>query len=165
MAEKARREAVRVEGPHGPFREDPQKEKVGDRKKSAESIPGTTAPPSFVQELSGAILEEEKQDESFEQMLAQVEEEGKQLVAHPDEKHLRTYRESIKKFLNAMVKKAFKIKIVEGRGPNPKLYVVIEKIEGKLEELAVNVLAQQKQPLRILAQVEELRGLLLDLKS
>ena len=156
---------MRVEGPRGPFREDPQKDKVGDKKKAAESIPGTTEAPSFVQELSGALLDEEKQDESFEQMMAQVEEDGKLLIAHPDEKHLKTYRESIKKFLNAMIKKAFKIKVVEGRGPNPKLYVVIEKIEGKLEELAVNVLAQQKQPLRILAQVEELRGLLLDLKS
>ena len=156
---------MRVEGPRGPFREDPQKEKVGDKKKAQESIPGTSAPPSFVQELSGAILDEEKQDESFDQMMAVIEEEGKQLIAHPDDKHLKTYREAVKKFLNAAIKKAFKIKIVEGRGPNPKLYVVIEKIEGKLEELALNVLAQQKQPLRILAQVEELRGLLLDLKS
>lgn len=156
---------MRVEGPRGPFREDPQKEKVGDKKKPLESIPGTTSPPSFVQELSGAILDEEKQDESFEQMMAQVEEEGKLLVAHPDDKHLKSYRETVKKFLNAAIKRAFKIKVVEGRGPNPKLYVVIEKIEGKLEELAKNVLAQQKQPLRILAQVEELRGLLLDLKS
>lgn len=156
---------MRVDGPRGPFRDEPQKEKITDKKKQAESVPGTSAPPSFVQELSGALLDEEKQEESFEQMMAQVEEEGKLLVAHPDEKHLKLYRESVKKFLNAMIKKAFKIKVVEGRGPNPKLYVVIEKIEGKLEELAVNVLAQQKQPLRILAQVEELRGLLLDLKS
>ena len=156
---------MRVEGPRGPFREDPQKEKVGDKKKAHEAVAGTTESPSFVQELSGAILEEEKQDESFEQMMAQIEEEGKQLIAHPDDKHLKSYREAVKKFLNAAIKKAYKIKVVEGRGPNPKLYVVIEKIEGKLEELARNVLAQQKQPMRILAQVEELRGLLLDLKT
>jgi len=156
---------VRVEGPRGPFREDPQKDKVGDKKKQAESIPGTTAPPSFVQELSGAMLDEEKQDENLDQMLAKVEEEGKLLVAHPNDKNLKSYREAVKKFLTAAIKKSFKIKVVEGRGPNPKLYVVIEKIEGKLEELAHNVLAQQKEPLRLLAQVEELRGLLLDLRS
>jgi len=155
---------MRVEGPRGAFGENPPEKKVGDKKK-ASPVPGSTEPPSFVEELQGAILDEDKHEESFEQMMAQVEEEGKQLVAHPDDKHLRTYKDAVKKFLTAMVKKAFKIKMVEGRGPNPKIYVCIEKIEGKLEELTGAVLSQQKAPLRILAQVEELRGLLLDLKS
>lgn len=155
---------MRVEGPRGPFGENPSKEKVGGKKGSA-PVPGSTNPPSFVEELQGAIVEEDKEESSLEQLMAAVEEEGKNLVARPDDKNLKAYREAVKRFLMASVRKAYRIKLVEGRGPNPKLYVSIERIENKLEDLARTVLSKQKQPLRILASVEELRGLLLDLKT
>jgi uncharacterized protein len=157
---------MRVEGPRGPFGENTSKDKVGGKKSAQPSVPGSTSQPaSFVEELQGAIVEEDREETSLERLLEEVEAEGKGLVSHPDDKSLKSYREAVKKFLLALVRKAYKVKLVEGRGPNPKLFVSIEKIEGKLEDLARTVLAQQKQPLRILSQVEELRGLLLDLKT
>ncbi len=157
---------MRIEGPRGPFGDPTSKDKVAGKKEEGGAVPGSSAaPPSFVEELQGAMATEDREERSLDQLIEEVETEGKELVAHPDETHLKTYREAVKRFLMAAVSRAYRIRVVEGRGPNPKLYVCIERIESKMEDLTREILSSQRQPLRILAQVEELRGLLLDLKT
>jgi len=158
---------MRVAGPQGGFASLPEKDPIGSKKKTpASSRPAGSPPPTFLEELQAAVTEEESLEHvDLGKLIADVDRDGRDLLAHQDDEHLKRYRESVKKFLTAAVKKAYRVQVVEGRGPNPKLYVFVERIEGKLDELTRSVIATHKDPLRLLAQIEELRGLLLDLKT
>lgn len=153
---------MRVEGPLGGFGELP-KEKVDHKKKPAPSGSGVP-PPSFVEELQAAAQEELPEKVDFQVLIADVEQAGRELLGQQSEEHLTKYKGAVKKFLGAAVKQSYQIKVTEGHGPNPKIYVSVEKIESKLDELLRSVLSAQKDPLRLLAQIEELHGLLLDLR-
>jgi uncharacterized protein YaaR (DUF327 family) len=155
---------MRIEGPQGMFGDALPKDKV-DKRKKAGNTGSLSPPPSFVEELNAAVTEESVTDANFDTLISDVDTSGKELMAKQDEKNLKKYKDAVKRFLTAAVRKAYRIKVVEGRGPNPKLYVHIEKIESKLDDLTREVLASQKNPLRLLSSIEELRGLLLDLRT
>jgi len=156
---------MRVEGLPGNFGETPPKEKVDQKKRSAGAgKPSGVSDPSFVEELKAAVLEEVPEDADFTKLIADVDESGRELLKKQDGEHLKKYKEAVKRFLLSAVKRTYRLKVVEGRGPSPKLYVYVEKIESKLDELTRTVLAAQKNPLQLLSQLEELRGLLLDMK-
>lgn len=158
---------MRVAGAGGAFANLPEKDPIGAKKKAGQPArPAGSPPPTFIEELQAAVLEEETLDHvDFAVLIGDVDRDGRELLAHQDDAHLKKYRESVKKFLTAAVKMSYRVQVVEGRGPNPKLYVFVERIEGKLDELTRTVLASHKDPLRLLSQIEELRGLLLDLKT
>ncbi|MEK7765668.1 MAG: YaaR family protein [bacterium] len=157
---------MRVEGPVGGFSDTPGKERVGDKRRAPTSVKGPGArPPTFVEELQGALAEDASEDVDVEQLLADIDSSGKELTAKPTAERLKAYKESVKRFMLVAVRKTFRVQVVEGRGIHPKLYVMVEKIESRLDELARQVLTANRNPLRLLAQLEELRGLLLDLKT
>lgn len=156
---------MRVEGPSGSFQDPQGKDRVDRKKRQAGAAPAPgEAPPTFVEELQSAVLDEGGEEKGFGELIAEVDQAGRELIAHRDETHLKAYRSAVKQFLLAAVRRAYRLKVVEGRGPHPKLYVHIERIESRLADLAREVLATQKTQLKILAQIEEIRGLLFDLR-
>lgn len=154
---------MRVEGPQGRFGDGVQKDKVGGKKHAAAS--SGVHPSSFVEELQSAVEEEIHEEQDLNKLVAEVDDCGRKLLEKPDTRRLQDYKESVKRFMLAAIRRAYRVKVVEGRGPNPKIYIFVEKIELKLEDLAREVLSAHRQPLRMLAQLEELRGLLLDLQT
>jgi hypothetical protein len=117
-----------------------------------------------VDELRAAIDADETGETDWTQLISEVDTTGRELLGHHDEQHLNAYKKAVRAFMTAAVKRAYRVRVVEGKGANPKLYVVVERVEAKLDELTKTVLAAQKNPLKLLAQMEELRGLLLDIK-
>lgn len=158
---------MRIENPHGQFADVPGKDPVKDKRKSAGAgrTGASARPADFTEELQAAVEGAEPEGTvNWSELVGELDRAGRELLEHQDAKHLEAYKKSVKGFLTAAVRRTFRLKLVEGRGPNPKLYVQIERIEVKLDELARAVLTAHKNPLKLLAQVEELRGLLLDLK-
>jgi hypothetical protein len=156
---------MRVEGPQGRFGDTPQKEKVDQRKRTGSTGSVSAKPPSFIEEIQAAVTDESLEEVNFDVLIADVDTAGRELMAKQDDANLKKYKKVVRRFLLLAVRKAYRVKVIEGRGPNPKLYVHVEKIEAKLDDLAREVLASQKNPLHLLAKIEELRGLLLDLKT
>jgi len=157
---------MRVEGTPGQFSDLPSKEPVGGKRKpSSPGKPGAPKPASFVEELRSAVEADEATETDWPRLIQEVDTAGRELLAHQDEGHMTEYKKAVRAFMLAAVRRAYRVRVVEGRGPNPKLYIMVDKIEGKLDEMTRTVLSAQKNPLALLAQVEELRGLLLDLKT
>lgn len=157
---------MRIEGTKSGFGDSPSKDRVGDKKRGpAELGPAAGRPGPFLEELQAALEEESLDAVDFDALVVAVDGAGKELLAHQDADHLKRYKDAVKKFLLAAVRKAFRVQVVEGRGAQPKLYVMVERIELKLDDLTRAVLTSNKAPLRLLAQIEELRGLLLDLRT
>jgi uncharacterized protein YaaR (DUF327 family) len=159
---------IRIEGTPGQFG-DLSKERVGDKRKSGSASRASGAQPAgFAEELRAAVelsAEDPVQPVDWRELIARVDAAGRELLARPDAKRFAEYKKAVRGFLAAMIRRTYRVRLVEGRGPNPKLFVHVERIEAKLDEMARTVLASQASPLRLLAQVEELRGLLLDLRS
>lgn len=157
---------MRVEGTPGQFSDLPPKEQVsGKRKSSSSSKPGAPEPASFVDELRAAVEADDAAETDWPKLIQDVDTAGREMLAHQDEEHLTSYKKAVRAFMSAAVRRSYRVRVVEGHGANPKLYVIVDKIEGKLDEMTRTVLSAQKNPLALLAQMEELRGLLLDLKT
>ncbi len=157
---------MRVEGPKGGYGEPQPRDRVGDKKRANAPAQSPSArPPSFAEELQNAVLDEVGEKPDFDELIKNVDECGRELLERPDSARLAKYKTAIKRFILAAIHKTYRVKVVEARGANPKLYVFIEKIQTKLDELTRTVLSSHRNPLRLLAQLEELRGLLLDLRT
>ncbi|NCN05896.1 MAG: DUF327 family protein [Spirochaetales bacterium] len=94
-----------------------------------------------------------------------IHERGDALSSLPSRQNLSAYRESLSLFLKIVG--SFTYTTEEHKSSrevlNQKKYIIIKRIDEKLENLALGILTEQAEKLKILAQVEEINGLLFDL--
>ena len=84
---------------------------------------------------------------------------------------METYRRKVKQFLQFVLKNAFDIEKTQRRGinrktgkrPDPRVQVRI--IDEKLHQLASEMLYVQQSNLRLLAKVDEINGLIIDVMA
>jgi uncharacterized protein YaaR (DUF327 family) len=103
--------------------------------------------------------------EDLESLLNKLNEVGQRLVKTFSIYDLIEYKDTLKSFLNDSLKKAFGLKeeMSYSRRGRPKIYQYIEVIDQELEDLSKLVLAQQKDPVKVLKKLDSIRGLLVDL--
>lgn len=104
----------------------------------------------------------------IESLLDEVYESGQDLVQFPSPENVQRYKKKIGQFLQSVVKGALELTEVEGRlrtkdMKRPK-YALIQVINEKLDKLGAYVLQNQREKLELLGKVDELHGLLVDLK-
>ena len=106
--------------------------------------------PALKTELAGFILE--------------IEERGKKLFASKGRKEFEEYKTSVKKFMDKVVNSSFRMEEKHGQKKDGKfvVYLMMQKVDGALENLAQLLLAGQQDSMRILATLDEIRGMLLD---
>ncbi len=140
-----------------------------DRKATRRS--GRSAANRFHSELEGAAwteastVAEGATDEATEELLDAVFEAGDRLKRHADSATLAAYREAVRAFLTAVVDRGMD---VEERTSGAdvlrrKRYALVRVIDAKLEQLAAGMIASQKDQLDLLARVDEINGMLVDL--
>jgi len=104
---------------------------------------------------------------SLEELLDEVFTAGGTLKSAPTLEAIREYRERVQAFIRHVVDHMLEVEETTS-GVNParrKRYTLIRVIDGKLETLAASVLSAQREQLGILAQVDEINGMLVDLVS
>ncbi len=113
------------------------------------------------------ILSESELDlleERLQILVDEIVEAGNELVRSPTPSNLEEYKSKIKDFLKLIEKKLYKISGKMDLKTNmPKLHVVVEEINEKLEELAKALFEAEKGTLNIAAKVGEINGLILDI--
>lgn len=98
-------------------------------------------------------------------MLEEIVMEGKQISKRMDVKDMRKYRTLIKGFLNEVVNRSHKFSrenFLDRRGRH-RVYGIIRLVDEKLDELAQELVKDEKDHIAILSKVDEIRGLLLDI--
>ncbi len=111
------------------------------------------------------------EDKILSVLLDNVTEAGDALKEKPVPDNIIRYKESVRNFIKFVVSKSFDvensdgIKIRRGLEIKQKQYTQIQVINQKLEKLAAGIMANQKDQLSILAKIEEINGLLVDLIS
>lgn len=109
---------------------------------------------------------DENYDEYTKQLARDILEQGEKLGKRVDVRDLKTYKTMITEFLNRVMGEAprfVKNTKIDRRGRH-KSFVTIKKINEELESLTAEVLSNQRDNLKILKRIEDIRGLILDIE-
>lgn len=98
-------------------------------------------------------------------LVDEVTEQGKRLSRTPTYRELKTYRELVQRFVRETVENTFILQNRTGwdRRGRQKIYTLVQQIDTVLAELAELVKEGQKNQLEILAKLDAVRGMLVDL--
>lgn len=119
---------------------------------------------SFKFTLISKIGEQELQ-ERLSGLMADIVTSGERIKKHMDIRDMRNYRSLVKSFLNEVVNRSHgftRENFLDRRGRH-RVYGIIRLIDENLDELAQQLIADEKDALAILNMVDEIRGLLLDI--
>jgi hypothetical protein len=84
-----------------------------------------------------------------------------------DIKDMRKYRASIKEFMNEVVSNSYEFSrenFLDRRGRH-RVYGIIKQVDKTLDELADELMKEEKDHVEILSKVDDIRGLLLDIST
>jgi hypothetical protein len=98
-------------------------------------------------------------------LLSDITVQGKKIADHMDLGDLRHYRNLVKEFINEVVTNAHEYSrenFLDRRGRH-RVYNIIKLVDKDLDDLAQELIKQEKNHLAILDKVGEINGLLLDL--
>ena len=110
-------------------------------------------------------IEEAQLQERLTAMMEEITMQGEKLAKHRDVKDMKRYRGLIKDFLNEIVNRSHQFSrenFLDRRGRH-RVYGIIRLVDQTLDELAQELVKDEKDNLTILAKIGEIRGLLLDI--
>ena len=108
-------------------------------------------------------------DEELAELMDTLFKVGEDLVKDPTMNNLRSYRNSVSLFFKFVIKQSLNFDSIEGR-LNPKTferkcYALVSVVDNKVDNIAKNVLSDQRKQFDLLGAVEEINGLIVDLIS
>ena len=98
-------------------------------------------------------------------MMEEIVMQGDKITKRMDVKDMRRYRALINAFMNEIVNRSHKFSrenFLDRRGRH-RVYGIVRLVDEKLDELAKELMKEEKDEIAILAKVGEIRGLLLDI--
>ena len=98
-------------------------------------------------------------------MMEEIVMQGDKITKRMDVKDMRRYRARIKDFMNEIVNRSHKFSrenFLDRRGRH-RVYGIVRLVDEKRDELAQELMKEEKDEIAILAKVGEIRGLLLDI--
>lgn len=110
-------------------------------------------------------LEEAGLAERLNLMMEEIVMQGDKIVKRMDVRDMKKYRTLIKEFMNEIVNRSHKFSrenFLDRRGRH-RVYGIIRLVDEKLDELAQELVSEECDKISILAKVDEIRGLLLDI--
>lgn len=115
--------------------------------------------------MLASSIEEEGLAERLNLMMEEIVMQGDKIVKRMDVRDMRRYRTLIKEFMNEIVNRSHKFSrenFLDRRGRH-RVYGIIRLVDEKLDELAQELVSEECDKIAILAKVDEIRGLLLDI--
>lgn len=119
---------------------------------------------SFKFTLTSAIDEVQLQ-ERLNTLLNEITNQGDRIAQHMDIRDMKKYRGLVKDFLNEVVNRSHKFSrenFLDRRGRH-RVYGIIRLVDENLDELAGELVKDEKDHLAILSKIGEIQGLLLDI--
>ena len=110
-------------------------------------------------------IEEAGLSERLSVMMQEITMQGEKLGKHMDVRDMKHYRRLIQEFMNEIVNRSHKFSrenFLDRRGRH-RVYGMIKRVNVVLDQLAGELIKEEKDTLAILSKVDEIRGLLLDI--
>ena len=112
-------------------------------------------------------IDEEFLKDKLDIMISDITKQGEKIAKHMDVKDMKKYRELIKDFVNEVVTHSHKFSrenFLDRRGRH-RVYGIVKLVDKNLDDLAKELIKEEKNNINILGHVDEIRGLLLDIMT
>lgn len=110
-------------------------------------------------------IEEAELQAKLQSLMEEITVEGDKLAKRRDVKDMKHYRGLVKSFLNEVITRSHSFSrenFLDRRGRH-RVYGIIRLVDETLDELAKELMKDEKDNLSILEKIGEIRGLLLDI--
>ena len=128
--------------------------------------------PNKVQEADGSFkftlvshIEEQELQARLSVMLEEITHQGEKIKKRMDIKDIKKYRSMIQDFMNEIVSRSHvfsRENSLDRRGRH-RVYGIVKMVNETLDELAKELIKEEKDSILILGSIDEIRGMLLDL--
>ena len=112
-------------------------------------------------------VEDAELNSRLNQLMTQITEQGERIAKHTDITDMKRYRELVKDFMNEVVNRSHEFSrenFLDRRGRH-RVYGIVKLVDKNLDDLATELLKDEKDNLTILSKVGEIRGLLIDIST
>lgn len=112
-------------------------------------------------------VEDGELQEKLKSLMESIEDQGKKIAKHMDIRDMKQYRATVKEFLNEIVTHSHEFSrenFLDRRGRH-RVYGIIKLVDKNLDDLAQELVKDEKDHIAILGRVDEIRGLLLDIST
>ena len=143
-----------------------------DMKVNAAMAPAPVETPTQVSQSDGTFkftlashIEEADLQVRLNSLMEEITMQGDKLAKKRDIRDMKKYRGLIKDFMNEIVNRSHQFSrenFLDRRGRH-RVYGIIRMVDQTLDELAQELVKDEKDNLAILAKIGEIRGLLLDI--
>ena len=110
-------------------------------------------------------IEEQELQVRLTSLMEEITMQGDKLAKHRDIRDMKRYRGLVKDFLNEIINRSHSFareNFLDRRGRH-RVYGIVRLVDEKLDELAQELVKDEKDNLNILSKIGEIRGLLLDI--
>ncbi len=110
-------------------------------------------------------IEEKDLQNKLSSLMDEITTQGKKLAEHMDVRDMKHYRELVKSFMNEVVSRSHEFSrenFLDRKGRH-RVYGIVKLVDKNLDDLATELMKEEKDHLSILGKVGEIRGLLLDI--
>jgi len=112
-------------------------------------------------------IEEKDLQTKLSSLMESITTQGEKISKRMDVRDMKKYRELVKDFLNEVVNRSHQFSrenFLDRRGRH-RVYGIVKLVDKNLDELASELVKDEKDNLAILGKVDEIRGLLLDIST
>ena len=103
-------------------------------------------------------------EEALTELMDEVHSSGSDLIDRPFHEEILRYKKAVRNFVNYVVENGYTVEKTQVRRKDrTKIYVQVQVIDQKLEELAVFILSGPTSQIKRVAKLDEIQGLLIDL--
>ena len=99
--------------------------------------------------------------------MQEIDKQGKKISEHMDVRDMKKYRSLVKEFMNEVVNRSHKFSrenFLDRRGRH-RVYGIVRLVDKNLDELAEELVKEEKDNISVLNKVGEIRGLLIDIST
>ena len=112
-------------------------------------------------------IEEKDLQEKLNSMMEEITVQGDKISKHMDIKDMKKYRELVKGFLNEVVSRSHEFSrenFLDRRGRH-RVYGIVRLVDKNLDDLAGELVKDEKDHLAIISKIDDICGLLLDIST
>ena len=112
-----------------------------------------------------SAIEESELAERLSNLMGEITEQGERIKKRRDIQDMRRYRSLIKDFMNEVVNRSHKFSrenFLDRRGRH-RVYGMVRLVDEKLDQIASELIKDEQDLLLIMNNIDEIRGLLLDI--
>lgn len=112
-------------------------------------------------------IENSELKEKLTGLMKDIEEQGEKIAKHMDIRDMKRYRTLVKEFMNEVAANSHEFSrenFLDRRGRH-RVYGIVKEVDKSLDDLAEELLKEEKDNLAILEKIDDIRGMLLDIST